>query len=215
MLKKPLRLFFLAGLCLLAFCLSACSIIKAPPPLNVVTLRAPASQAPLCAVPASMQLVVGLPEASGSLRSNRIALLFDEREIRYLAGTQWEAPIAILIQGQLVHSLNASACFSGVGTAGAGIVSPYALQTELQRLHLCYDGDSEIPQAEIILRLSLLDAEKGRILETKTIRFKEASKGKEPQYLFDALDTVVGQAMQEAVPWVASVLGKESAPLLP
>ncbi|MDL2329449.1 ABC-type transport auxiliary lipoprotein family protein [Desulfosarcina sp. OttesenSCG-928-A07] len=190
----------------LTFFLSGCSIIKPPEPLDMMTLRTQQEGMFQCGSPTPLQVVVGMPDASGGLRSDRIAILFDEREIRYLAGARWEAPAPVLIQRHLVYYLNATHCFKGVGTEGAGLASRYRLTTDMQRFHLCYYSEDSVPYAEILLRVSILDAEKGQILESKIITFKKKSAGTNQSELMDALDNVVSLAMQDASRWAATVL---------
>lgn len=199
-------------LTLLLFCLPGCALLKEPEPLNLITLRTPLPEVTLCETPMPSQIVVVAPDMAGGLRTDRIAMLFDEREIRYLAGAKWEAQVPALIQRQLVRYLNATGCFSGAGTEASGLSSRYRLQSDVQRLHLCYYGKDDAPSAEIVLRLSILDVERGRILEAKTIAFREKSRGKETNQLMDALDNVVYRAMLDSARWTAGVMRAHSEP---
>lgn len=209
MLNKLFCSFLLLGL---IAGLPGCSILKEPEPLDLITLRTPLPEVALCETPMPSQIVVVVPDMAGGLRTDRIATLFDEREIRYLAGAKWEAQVPALIQRQLVRYLNATGCFSGAGTEAAGLSSRYRLQSDLQRLHLCYYGKDAVPYAEITLRLSILDAERGRILEARTITFREKSRGTEMNQLMDALDNVVYRAMLDSARWTASVMRVQTEP---
>ncbi len=196
---------------LLIISLPGCALLKEPEALDLITLRTPLPEVALCEVPMDCQIVVVTPDMVGSLRTDRIALIFDEREIRYLSGAKWEAQTPALIQRQLIRYVEATGCFSGVGAEGVGLASRYRLQSDLQRLHLSYYGKDNAPSAEIVLRLSILDAEQGRILEAKTISFREKSGGSSQDQLMDALDNVVYRAMLDSARWTAGVMRVQTA----
>lgn len=190
--------------------LPACSVLDQPDPMPLVTLRTPVPQLALCEEPMPAQIVVGMPDAGHGLRTDRIALLFDEREIKYLAGYKWDMPAPAMLQRQFIRYLNATGCFSGVGAEASGISTRYRLQSDVQRLHFLYAGADKIPTAEIALRLTLLNADEGRVIGSKDIRFVEKAEGDDLDSLLNAMDNVAYRAMLDTARWTASMVGEQS-----
>jgi ABC-type uncharacterized transport system auxiliary subunit len=190
---------------LLAF-LSACSLVRRPAATTLIAIRTPVPDLPLFEKTLPVQLVVTTPDANDGLKSDRIALLFEEREIKFLADAKWEAPVPVLIQRQIIRYLDATDAFSAVGSENLGLQSRYRLQSDLQRLHLCYTKGEDFPTAEIRLRLSVLDIAQGKILENKTLYFKEKAQGSGQEQLIDALDNVIYRAMLDTARWTASLI---------
>jgi ABC-type uncharacterized transport system auxiliary subunit len=156
--------------------------------------------------PLPAQLIVTTPDAADGLKNERIALLFDEREIKFLADVKWEAPVPGLIQRQLIRYLEASGAFSAVGSENAGLRSRYRLQSEVQRLHLCYTTGEELPTAEFRLRIAVLEVSRGEILGGKTIICRKKAQGSEQNQLLDALDDAVFRAMLDMTRWTAALV---------
>jgi ABC-type uncharacterized transport system auxiliary subunit len=169
-------------------------------------MHTPVPDLPLFETAMPVQLVVSTPEAANGLKSDRIALLFDEREIKFLADAKWEAPVQILLQRQIIRYLDATGAFSAVGSETIGLQSKYRLQSDVHRLYLCYTKGEDAPTAEINLRLSVLDVSQGTILGSKNITFKEKAQGTGQNQLIDALDNIVYHAMLDAARWTATVI---------
>jgi ABC-type uncharacterized transport system auxiliary subunit len=189
----------------LAF-LTGCSLVNRPEPVTLIAMRTPVPELPLFETTLPVQLIVATPDAANSLKNDRIALLFDDREIKFLAGAKWEAPVQVLLQRQLIRYLDATKAFSAVGSDNLGMQSKYRLHSDAQRLHLCYATGEDAPTAEIRLCLSLLDITRGEILGSRTISFKDKARGGRQDQLLDALDGVVHRAMLDAARWTASLV---------
>jgi ABC-type uncharacterized transport system auxiliary subunit len=205
MKKSFLKFSMLLVILLLAF-LSACSLVSRPAATTLIAIRTPVPELPLFEKALPVQLLVTTPDANDGLKSDRIALLFEEREIKFLADAKWEAPVPVLIQRQIIRYLDATGAFSAVGSENLGLQSRYRLQSDLQRLHLCYAKGEDLPTAEIRLRLSVLDIAQGKILENKTLYFKENAQGNGQDQLIDALDNVIYRAMLDTARWTASLI---------
>ena len=199
----PRKAALFPALLLVVLLAAGCSIVSQADPLAIFTLRTPVPDLALCETAMPEQLIVTLPEAGNGLKTDRIALLFDQREIKYLAGTRWDAATPALIQRQLVRYIEATGCFRGVGAEGAGLASRYRLQSDLQRLHLCYSGEDAVPVAQITLRLTLLDLDSGAVIGSKTVHFEEKAAGSEVPRLMDSMDNVTYRAMLDAARWTA------------
>ena len=182
-------------------CLEALNQIPASP---LVTLRAMAPQQ-ICQNPTKTQILVGYPEAEAGLGTDRIALLFDDREIRYLANAKWDNSFPLIIQRKLEQYLNASGCFTA-GPETSGISGNFRLLTSMQRMHLCYSSASEAPVARLRLRLSLLEIRSGIFISSTNVHREYPAQNSDTSALLDAMDTVVHLGMQDAAAWVSKVL---------
>jgi ABC-type uncharacterized transport system auxiliary subunit len=205
-MRKIPRNFALALLPAVLLFLSSCALLSRPAPSTLIALRAPVPELALFETALPVQLVVSMPDAADGLKNERIALLFDEREIKFLAEVKWEAPVPDLIQRQLIRYLEASGAFSAVGSESAGLSSRYRLLSEVQRLHLCYTAGEELPTAELRLRVAVLEASRGEILGSKTIICRKKAQGSEQNQLLDALDDAVFRAMLEMTRWTAALV---------
>jgi cholesterol transport system auxiliary component len=205
----------LASIILAFTLLTACSLVNRPEPVTLIAPRAPVPELPLFETTLPVQLSVATPDAANSLKNDRIALLFDEREIKFLAEAKWEAPVQVLLQRQLIRYLDATKAFSAVGSDSLGMQSKYRLHSDVQRLHLCYATGENAPTAEIRLSLSVLDITRGKILGNRTINFKDKAQGGKQDQLLDALDGVVYRAMLDAARWTASLVKDQESRSLP
>jgi cholesterol transport system auxiliary component len=205
-MRKISRKCVLALIPAIPLLLSSCALLSRPAPSTLVALRAPVPELALFETALPVQLVVATPDAADALKNEHIALLFDEREIKFLAGVKWETPVPGLIQRQLIRYLEASGAFSAVGSESAGLRSRYRLQSEVQRLHLCYSTGEELPTAEIRLRVAVLELSRGEILGGKTIICRKKALGNGQNQLLDALDDAVGRAMLEMARWTAALV---------
>jgi cholesterol transport system auxiliary component len=205
-MKKTPWKFALALIPAVPLFLSSCALLDRPAPSTLITPRLSVPELPLFETALPVQLTVTVPDAANGLQNERIALLFDEREIKFLADVKWEASVPDLIQRQLIRYLEASGAFSAVGSESAGLRSRYRLQSEVRRLHLCYAMGEEFPTAEIRLRISVLETSRGEILGSKTIICRKKAQGNGQNQLLDALDDALGRAMLDMTRWTAALL---------
>ncbi len=187
-------------------------------PLTQVQLKMPPPPQ-VCSVTVKKQLIVSLPESGGDLKTDRIALLFNEREVRYLSDVKWNSQSAYMIQRMLIRQLEQSCALSGVGTEASGIAASLRLQCDLERLYLCYpypysDGDGPRPgdsgtppEAQIRLRLQLMDLDTGKVIGSKIVDARVPAKGNSTSQLLDALDEAAAQTLTQSLDWVTDSVG--------
>jgi len=190
---------------MLVFSLGGCfEVLNQAPASPLVTLRDMAPQQ-LCQASMKKQIIVGYPEAEAGLTTDRIALLFDEREIKYLSNAKWDNSFPLIIQRKLEQYLSASGCFSA-GPETSGISGNFRLLTNMQRMHLCYSSAFEAPVARLRLQLSLLEIRSGILISSTGIYRECPAQKSDTSSLLDAMDTVVHLGMQDVAVWVSKVL---------
>mgnify|MGYP003623621935 FL=1 len=84
-----------------------------PPPERL--LLKPAMPEPLFMTPLKKQLVVSTPTAASDIDNDRIALVYNGREVRYLSGARWSGSLVPLAQRLVIEALESSKAFAGVG----------------------------------------------------------------------------------------------------
>jgi ABC-type uncharacterized transport system auxiliary subunit len=180
-------------------------VLNQTPASPMVTLRDMEPQQ-LCQEALKEQILIGYPEAEAGLATDRIALLFEEREIKYLANAKWAKNCPMIIQRKLEQYLNASGCFISAGPETSGMTGNFRLLTNLQRMHLCYSSALESPVARLRLQLSLLEIRSGSVISSTYIHRECPTKNSDTGSLLDAMDTVVHLGMQDASLWVAQTM---------
>lgn len=182
------------------------SIGASHPAIPLVTIRQHVAEAPVCATPWPLQLGVAFPESVNNLRTDRIALLFHEREIRYLSNAKWESHTSMLFSRSLVRALESSGCFKSVGSDFSGQSSGLRLESSIDMFHLVYFDDSPIPTATLEMRLTLLDKGSGEALGTTVIRQTAQASSEKTDALLNAMDAVMNSAMQDTARWVSQTI---------
>ena len=181
-------------------------LLSKPDPLRIIILNEAAPAAPLCSSPMPMQLVVALPEPYAGLDGERIALLLDEREVRYVSGYRWDAPAPFLAQRALVEALNGSGCFSGVGVGSDGMNAPYRLSAQIRRMHFKQDAGLHPYAVRVELSLALLNGINGKIMGRHISYAERQGDYTEPYALGAGMEQALRQTALDAAAWCWGVL---------
>lgn len=180
-------------------------------PFPMVTLSARPSEVPRYEQSIDAQLIVSMPECENSLNTDRIALLFENRDIKYLSNAKWESPAPRFIQQRILMYVKASNRFSGIGTPTSGIITPYRLNSEIRRLHMDYGHGNQTPTAVVSLDVTLLNSQSGRVIADRIFSFEQKANSDSFADIIEALDTAVHQVMVEISGWTAKVLSEYHA----
>jgi ABC-type uncharacterized transport system auxiliary subunit len=193
---------------LFVFCLmlAGCGpIFDGPAPLNIIVLNERPS-APLCGEALPWQLLLVQAGIYAGLDTDRIALLLDEREVKYLPEYKWEAPSPLLVLRHLDDGLNKSGCFAGVGFGGSGLNTPFRLLVDIKRMHFLPRGVDYPDALEILLTLTLIDAENGRLIRREDVLARRQGDYAEPYDMGAALELALEDIAQKAALWSRKTL---------
>lgn len=152
------------------------------------------------------QMVVAMPLAGNALDTDAIALLFHDREIRYLAGARWTAPVPRLVQRGVLDGLEVSGAFRGVTDESAGISANVKFLSEVRAFQLRYENEVAPPVAEFTLSARLLDLRTGDIVATRTFQSSVPANGTDALALAAACEAAFAQGLAEIVPWVIATV---------
>jgi cholesterol transport system auxiliary component len=105
--------------------------------------------------PADWQLSISRPEASQSLRTDRIALQRNGT-LDYYANAQWTDNSPQLVQSLLVEAFEKSGKIRAVGKDAEGLNANLILQSELRNFEAVYDSPDSAPHAVIDIEIKLI-----------------------------------------------------------
>lgn len=193
------RLLLLCGLLLLSAC--AAMLDPGPPPARLQLV--PSMPAQRMAPPLNKQLTVAAPAAGREIDTDNIALIFNDREVRYLSGARWTSTVPFLVQRNLIEALESANILRGVGNESAGMASDVRLLTDIKQFGLRYAGKETAPNAVFDATFRLLSLSNGKILSTRTVEVTVPAGGKENAALARAVETAFSKALAETVDWVA------------
>jgi cholesterol transport system auxiliary component len=125
--------------------LGACaSILRSNAPASQVYLlrdtRAPVQKSAATAAAASLQ--VALPLAGPGLYSDHIAIVESAHRMSYYAGSQWAAPLPVLIETLVIERLRGTGTWAAVNDSESAFRSEYYLQIDIRRFEAEYTSDA-------------------------------------------------------------------------
>ena len=197
-------LLLVAATALLGGCITL--IDTGPAPVRM-QLNPPMPQAPL-AKPLPTQLMVMRPNATATVNRDAIALLFNNREVRYLANVRWESTAPQLVQQALVQAFETANVFRGVAPDGSGIADDMRLMTDIRQFVLRYADEKGIPTAVFAAQFQLVDTGTGTVLGSLTVETTAPASGSDNHALVAACEAALGKALAQVVPWVATTAPK-------
>jgi cholesterol transport system auxiliary component len=130
--------------CILAvtlLALTACATLlrSNAPAAQVYLLRAtPAAVETSAPQPATASLQVARPQAAPGLYSDHIVTVAPEHRMSYYAGSQWAAPLPVLVETLVVERLRGTGAWAAVNDSESAFVSEYYLQIDIRRFEAEY-----------------------------------------------------------------------------
>lgn len=194
-----LRLFLLAAALLaLGACVPMLHFGPAPTRLQLN----PAMPQSLGGAPVNRQVIVSSPSSGRDIDTDRVALLFNAREVRYLADTRWTSPIPQLVHGLLIDALESTGGLGGVADDLSGLTADVRLLTEIKQFHLRYASEKSVPVAVFQASFRLLDLRNGQIIGATTVEAEAPAPDKSGPALAGAMESALSKALAQAAPWV-------------
>ena len=197
-------LLLVAATALLGGCITL--IDTGPAPVRM-QLNPPMPQATQ-AKPLPTQLMVMRPNATATVNRDAVALLFNNREVRYLANVRWEGTAPQLIQQALVQAFETAQVFRGVAPDGSGIADDMRLMTDIRQFVLRYVDEKGLPTAVFAAQFQLVDTGTGTVLDSLTVETTAPASGRDNHALVAACEAALGKALAQVVPWAAKTATK-------
>ncbi len=201
----PIKILLLL-LLVAALSLPAClpKLDPGPPPAR---LRLnPALPGKLREKPLNKQIIVSLPQADGDIDTDRIALIYPSREVRYLSGARWAGTMSALFQRDLMAALQSTNALRGVVDDTAGIAADVRLLSDIRLFALEQDAADGPLTAVFAGTFRLIDIMDGKVLATRLVEFKVPAAGKETALLTKAMESVLEKTLAEVSVWVVETL---------
>lgn len=171
-----------------------------PAPLRV--RLNPAMPGSMAAKPSRKQLTVAMPSAASEIDNDRIALVFNGREVRYLSGMRWAGNLPPMIQANLIDALESTNAFAGVGDETVGLASRAKLLGDIKQFALEYPSETAAPVAEFSATFRVLALDDAKIIATRQFAIRVPASGGDNAALLDALEKALEQGLAEISAWV-------------
>lgn len=191
------------GLSLLA---GACAAMLDPGPPPVRLQLKPAVAASEYGYGGKGQVIVAVPVAGREVDTDGIALVFHEREVRYLAGARWTNTAPQLLQRFTIDALEASGAFAGVGDEVGGFMADARLTSDLRAFSLYYADAKAAPVARFAAVFRVMDLRSGAMLGTRTVETQAAATSTDNAALARAMEEALAKALRELTPWVVELM---------
>jgi cholesterol transport system auxiliary component len=182
-----------------AMMLSACGslqLIPKPQEPQLYLLR-PQILVPAGA-PVSWRLAVGIPEATASLDTTRIALSRSATTMDYYANAAWDDRLPLLLQKLLIETFDGSGRIVSVGRDTGGLETDYLLQAEVRNFEAHYDTPEGAPKIVVSIQAKLVRMPQREIVAT-------LNATQQTQAAANNLDSVVLAFGQAAAPAIAQI----------
>lgn len=177
-------------------------------PANLYTLS---SVQNMTAAASPTTLMVEDPETSAAFDGKGIALMPQDRELRYYAGAQWVDRVPRMVQALLVTSFEESGAFRDVGTPSMTLAADYRLHTNLRAFNTDYRGGGA-PVVRVAIAAKLFNARPLGLAGAKLFDVEEPSRSDRMEDIVAAFDRANQQAMTELVEWAASTVATAAEP---
>ena len=190
---------------LLALLLGACAVLN-PPEQSAVRweLRADPEVLDAAGTPIEGGLQVARVRAESSIDST--SMLYRERDFepRYYSRNQWVERPTRQLQTALVNSLDAAGIADAVLRSPTDVNTRYRLEVEL--LALEHDYRVEPPEAELRLRVMVMDQERPGVVASRVIRLREPMEEANPAAGVAATNRALLKALNEIRALIPAVL---------
>ncbi|MEM9317923.1 MAG: ABC-type transport auxiliary lipoprotein family protein [Pseudomonadota bacterium] len=193
----------LAALFLLA--LPACSLLGGGEVLDIYELRAPEGL-PTANGPAPREVVVELPEAAGTLETDRILVRPDALAAQYLPGARWGEETPVMVQTLMLRSLQATEGLTYVGRRPLGSGGDFAIVSDILDFQAETEGDTA--RVVITLEVRIVRERDAAIAAGRTFQAEASAASSATDDLIAAFDTASDALFSEFAIWTMARLGR-------
>ncbi len=156
------------------------------------------------------QLTVAMPVTSNDLDTDSIALVFNTREVRYLAGVKWTSSVPQIMQQKLIEALEATQALPGVTDESAGVSSDAKLVCDIRQFSLHYSAEKTAPTAIIQATFKLVNLHNGSIVGTLPVTASVPTANTSTEALIAACEKALEQTLATVTPWALTTMQKIS-----
>jgi cholesterol transport system auxiliary component len=154
-----------------------------------------AAEAP--AVPAD--LAVLRPRVRSGLETDRVALLYPDRHLDYLAGARWSGPLDQVMQDIALRAFDTGAHLRTVSADSSAFVSGYWLEIEVTDFQAEYSAAASAPTIHVHLLARVGGAGDRRILGSFNASVRETASDNRVSAIVDAYERAVDAALVQIV----------------
>ena len=185
--------------------LSGCSFLDPGAPLSQV-LASPKLPGKNDGPPITREVTIMLPLTGDDLNSDRMAVLINGFEVRYLDGMKWTSATPWMMQRLLLESLESTRALAAVSEEGSNLISDVRLAVDIKRFYLRYDTPDATPKVEIVMNARLMDMAASTMLGTTTISALQECAGSGTQHIVAAYNLALTKVLADSSDWVLSTL---------
>jgi cholesterol transport system auxiliary component len=189
---------YLAGVCVVLWLVSGCSVLPAPEPVAMdqfileVSHDAQSIQAP---GPGAPVLLVTTPRAHGGYDTPRIAYMQQVYGLRYYTRSHWADTPARMLAPLIADAMQRTGQFQALYASPGLIAADLRLDTELIRFH--QDFTRQPSEVRITLRAQLMDLDSNRVVETRQFDISGRADTDDAYGGVVAINKAVEQLLQE------------------
>lgn len=197
-----MRLFL--SLCAAAI-LSGCSLLSGPEVLDVYELRAPVGL-PTADRPAPRVITVELPEATGTLQTDRILIRPGGLQAQYLPGARWGEETPVMVQTLMLRSLQATEGLTYVGRRPLGSAGDFAIVSDIIDFQAETTGDT--PQVRIAVEVRIIRERDAAVAAGRLFSVTTSATSTSTDDLIAAFDAATAELLTDFTLWTMARLGR-------
>jgi len=182
--------------------LSACGslqLIPMPQTPQLYLLR-PQIMPPMGA-PVPWRLAVGIPDATASLDTTRIALSRSATTMDYYANAAWDDRLPLILQKLLIETFDASGRIVSVGRDTTGLEADYLLQAEVRNFEAHYDTPDGAPKVTVSIQAKLARMPQREIVATLNATQQAQASANNLDSVVLAFDQATAPAIAQIAAW--------------
>ena len=145
--------------------------------------------------PTCPTLLLSSPRAAPGYAGARMAYMQEPHRIDYFADHRWADSPARMLEPNLMRALETSGLFQAVVRAPTSAKFDLRLDTEVVKLVQVFDSNGS--RVELVLRISLLDKQKQRVLVSEVLQVSEPASEQTPYGGVKAANRAVDRLMQD------------------
>lgn len=189
----------------LTFLLSSCALLGGTEVLDIYELRAPATL-PSTDRPAPRVVTVELPEATGTLDTDRILIRPDNLQAQYLPGARWGEETPVMVQTLMLRSLQATGGLTYVGRRPLGSSGDFAIVSDIIDFQAETDGDAA--RIRITLEVRVVRERDAAITAGRTFQAEMPAASTSTDDIIAAFDAASDELLTEFTSWTMARLGR-------
>jgi len=197
-----MRAFLSALLCA---SLAGCSLLGGGEVLDIYELRAPADL-PRVERPIARIITVELPEATGTLDTDRILIRPDNLQAQYLPGVRWGEEVPIMVQTLMLRSLQSTGGLTYVGRRPLGSGGDFAIVSDI--IDFQAETLADAARVRVTLEVRIVRERDAAITAGRTFEAEVMAESTATADLIAAFDVASSELFNEFTLWTMARLGR-------